>query len=61
MARRRNSTGFASLIVVIGMIFFALFALMIPNLPFQVTATEQALMYFTSLLIVLAGVILAVK
>ncbi len=62
MARRsRNSVGIGSLIILIGMIFFLLFIMLIPTLPFEVTATEQAVMYFTSFLIVIAGIILVVK
>ncbi len=49
------------IIVVIGMIFFVLFLMLIPTLPFQISETEQALMYMMSFVIVIAGLVLALK
>ena len=63
MARYRSNPnqGMGGIIVVIGMIFFVLFLMLIPTLPFQISETEQALMYMMSFVIVIAGLVLALK
>lgn len=63
MARYRSNPnqGMGGIVVVIGIIFFVLFLMLIPNLPFQISETEQALMYLMSFVIVIAGLVLTMK
>jgi len=63
MARYKNNSnqGMGGIIVVVGIIFFVLFLMLIPTLPFQVSNTEQALMYLMSFVIIMAGLVLTIK
>ncbi len=64
MAKRKYSSGmegFGMVLIGMGIIFFILFLMIIPSLPFQITQTEQIILYLFAFLMLVGGMVLVIK
>lgn len=63
MAYRRKDRheGFGLILVGMGLLMFVLFLMIIPVLPFEVTAVEQSLLYLFAFLMLMGGLALMIK
>ena len=52
--------GIGGIILGAGILFFILVFLLIGSIPFQLTNTEQAVLYMASLLIMLSGLVIVI-
>lgn len=59
VAKGKNA-GIGGIIAGAGIIFFILVFMLIGTLPFEITSTEQSIMYLTSVLVMLAGIVLVI-
>jgi hypothetical protein len=59
--RKKQHDGMGMVVVALGLLFFIMTILLISTLPFEITATEQAVLYLTSVVVILAGIVLMVS
>ena len=57
---KSKSMGIGGIILGAGILFFILVFLLIGSIPFQLTGTEQAILYMASLLIMLSGLVIII-
>jgi len=57
---KKTTGGLGGIILGAGIIFMILIFLLIASIPFQINATEQAILYLSAMMIMLAGLVIVV-
>ena len=61
MSKKNRNEGFGLILIGMALIMFVLFLMMIPVLPFEITVTEQSLMYLFAFMLLMSGLALVIK
>jgi len=61
MGRKNRNEGFGMILIGMALLLFVLFLMLIPALPFQITALEQSLLYLFAFLLLMGGLALVIK